>query len=111
MSGVAGLKPQDMFTLGIYIAVHGAVKVAIVVALAVGAVRVYPWAIGALGILTIVQIVDLVVNPAIGVILLTVLDLIVIALTWREWRERRSLWDTFAATAAWVRRHPAPAGA
>lgn len=98
----------DLPLLIVFLLVHGVVKVAIVVSLVVGAVRVYPWAIGALAALTVAQVVDLVMRPSIGLVLLTILDVVVIALTWREWRERRSLRQTFAATAAWMRRRPSP---
>lgn len=100
---------HDVPLLVVFLLVHGIVKVAIVVALIVGALRVYPWAIGALAVLTILQIVDLVLRPSLGIVLLTILDLLVIALTWREWRAHRSLRQTFAATVAWVRRRPEPA--
>lgn len=108
--GVNHLAGSDLRLLGIYFLVHGIVKVAIVVAIIVGAVRVYPWAIGALTALTIVQVVELVLHPTIGVVLLTVLDVIIIALTWREWRECRSLRDTARETWRWIRREPAPTG-
>lgn len=108
--GVNHLAGSDLRLLGIYFLVHGIVKVAIVVAIIVGAVRVYPWAIAALTALTIFQIVELALKPSIGIALLTVLDIIIIALTWREWRERRSLRDTARETWRWLRRRPAPTG-
>ena len=79
-------------------------KAAIVVALVLGAIRVYPWAIAALSALTVYQIVELVLHPSVGLVLLTLLDLAVIALTWREWRRRHSLRETLAETRAWLRR-------
>jgi uncharacterized membrane protein len=100
------LHAHDVPLLVVFLLVHGVVKVAVVVALIVGALRVYPWAIGALVVLTVLQIVDLAMRPSLGVVLLTILDVIVIALTWREWRARHSLRQTFVATVAWIRRRP-----
>jgi uncharacterized membrane protein len=102
--GVAQLHGRDAVLLGVYLLVHGIVKLAIVTALILGAVRVYPWAIAALAALTVYQIVELVLHPSVGLALLTALDLVIIALTWREWRECRSLRQTWAATIAWIRR-------
>ncbi|GAA2077955.1 hypothetical protein GCM10009840_11010 [Pseudolysinimonas kribbensis] len=104
------LHAHDVPLLVVFLLVHGVVKVAVVVALIVGALRVYPWAIGALAVLTVLQIADLALRPSLGVVLLTILDLIVIALTWREWRAHRSLRQTFAATVAWIRHRPERAG-
>lgn len=78
---------------GIYLVVHGAVKVAIVVALLLGSRRIYPWAVGALVVLTVAQIVDLFLKFSVGVLVLCILDVLIIVLTVREWREGRSLHD------------------
>lgn len=103
VTGVAKLHPDDLRLLAIYFLVHGIVKAAIVIALVVGAVRVYPWAIGALSLLTLLQIVELARHPSIGLVVLTVLDVVIIALTWREWRQHRGLRETLASTRAWLR--------
>lgn len=98
---------------GIYLVVHGVVKVAIVAALFVGSTRIYPWAVGALTVLLIVQIVDLTARFSVGVLLLSVLDAIIIALTLREWRHGRSLRDVVRARMPWLtrlRRSRSPAG-
>lgn len=90
--------------VSLYLVVHGVVKLAIVFALIWGKERVYPWAIGALGLFVVFQVVELVLHPSVSVVLLTALDIVVIALTWREWRQRRSLRETFTTTVAWLRR-------
>lgn len=89
--------------VALYLVVHGVVKLAIVLALIWGKERVYPWAIGALGLFVVFQVVELVLHPSVSVALLTVLDVVIIGLTWREWRRHRSLRETFSATVAWVR--------
>lgn len=80
-----------LFVAGLYLVIHGVVKLSIVIALFAGSTRVYPWAVSALIVLAIVQVVDLVITFSIGVLVLTVLDLAVIALTVREWRHSRTL--------------------
>lgn len=87
---------------GIYLVIHGAVKVAIVAALILGTRRVYPWAIGALTVLLVVQLVDLVIKFSFGVLALTVFDIVIIWLTLREWREGRTLHDVLRLRAPWL---------
>lgn len=103
LKGARQLDAQGTFVIALFLLIHGVVKVAIVISLIVGATRIYPWAIGALSILTIVQIVDFVVKPSIGVALLTLMDFVVIVLTWREWRQHRGLKETLLETIAWIR--------
>jgi uncharacterized membrane protein len=90
----------------VYLLVHGVVKLGIVIALVIGARRIYPWAIAALVAFVVFQIVEMVLHPSVGVGLLTVLDAVIIGLTWREWRQRRTFRQTLASTVAWVRRGP-----
>ena len=97
------LTEPELRFLGVYFVVHGGVKLALVVAIAVGAVRIYPWAMGVLGAFVVFQVVELVLHPGIPLVVLTLLDLIVIALTWREWRRGRSLRDTARETGRWMR--------
>jgi uncharacterized membrane protein len=89
--------------VALYLIVHGVVKLAIIAALVWGAERVYPWAIAALVAFTAFQLVEFVLHPSVSVALLTVLDVVIIALTWREWRQHRSLRETLATTVAWIR--------
>ncbi|HWT33234.1 MAG TPA: DUF2127 domain-containing protein [Microbacterium sp.] len=93
---------------GVFLIVHGAVKLAIVIALLLGSRRVYPWAAAALAVLAVLQIVDLVLKFSIGVLLLCVLDVAIIALTLREWREGRSLHDVIRKRMRGFTRRPAP---
>lgn len=87
---------------GVYLIVHGLVKLAIVIALIRGATKVYPWAIAALSLLTIYQIIEFILHPSIGLAALTAIDAIIIALTWREWRQGHSLRNTLADTMRWI---------
>lgn len=102
----AHLGSASVAFLAVYLLLHGVVKLAIVVALLVGSRRVYPWAIGVLIAFVLFQIYTFITAPGVGVAALTVFDLIIIWLTWREWRRDRELRDTWRGTLDWVfRRH------
>ncbi|HWT39847.1 MAG TPA: DUF2127 domain-containing protein [Dongiaceae bacterium] len=100
--GTSNLGKNFLLFGAVYLVIHGAVKLAIFGALVVGAVKVYPWAIGALSILTVYQIVELVIHPGVGLALLTALDIIIIALTVREWREKHTVRETLEGTWRWI---------
>lgn len=105
-----GLEHLDTGTarfVALYLLLHGVVKVAIVVALLVGSRRVYPWAIGALLLFLGYQLFMLTTSPTPTMVLLTVLDAAIVALTWREWRHGRTLRQTWRATLDWLLRRAA----
>lgn len=87
------LKPHLHGTVlvGIYLVIHGLVKLLIVWGIKRGSKRSYPWAVGALTVLLVLQLVDMAIKFSMVVLLLTIFDIIVLALTVREWREGRSL--------------------
>ena len=104
--GVASLDSSGVGFLALYLLLHGVVKVAIVVALLLGSRKIYPWAIAGLIAFLIFQVYELVVSPSVGLVLLTVFDLVIVALTWREWRHGRTLHETMRTTVDWVLRRP-----
>jgi uncharacterized membrane protein len=111
LHGAAALSTETALFTAAYLIIHGAVKVLIVIALMRNARRVYPWAILALVAFLIWQVVELVIHPSIGVACFSVFDVVVIALTWREWRQHRSLTDALHNAFPWsaglrVRRRP-----
>ena len=111
LRATSGLSADALLVSGGYLIVHGAVKVAIVVALVLGSRRVYPWSVGALGVLLIVQLVDLILAFSIGVLLLVVLDSVIIWLTVREWQHGRTLRDVARLRMPWLDRRVRNAGA
>jgi uncharacterized membrane protein len=106
LHGVASTTSGTLLFLAAYLVVHGVVKTAVVVALVIGARRIYPWAIAVLIAFTAFQLGDLVIHPSIGVAALTALDVVVIALTWREWRSGRTFRETTAGVLRAVRSGP-----
>lgn len=89
----ARLTHGALLYLGIYFLLHGLVKIGIVAALVRGSRNVYPWAIGALGVLLIYQIISISIHFSITLTILSVLDFVIILLTLREWRHHRTLQD------------------
>lgn len=88
-AGLAGHAPP----LGLFLLVHGVVKLLTVRALLRRALRWYPWATAAVAALLVVQVVGLVRAPTTGGWVLTVLDVLVLVLVVLEYarlrRERR----------------------
>ena len=73
-----------------YLLVHGVVKVVLVVALLRNKIWAYPWMIGVLLAFVAYQVYRIVLSPSPGLIALTAFDVLIIALTWREWRVQRA---------------------
>jgi uncharacterized membrane protein len=95
LRAASALTPSGARVAAAYLLLHGIVKLVIVAAVIRGSARVYPWVIGALGAFLVWQVVELVIHPTVGIVVLTVLDALIIALTWREWHERRSFAAAF----------------
>ncbi|HTH72015.1 MAG TPA: DUF2127 domain-containing protein [Candidatus Pristimantibacillus sp.] len=80
---------QHLFA-SLFLLTHGAVKVALVIALLRQKLWAYPWALGALVLFLVYQAYLLKKGPSFGMAFLTVLDIIIIWLVWREWQKFRS---------------------
>lgn len=105
LNQAAGLDYGAAVAGGLFLLLHGVVKVAIVAALLAGSTRVYPWAVGALSVLLAVQIVQLVLSPGVGVVALVLLDAVILALTWHEWRIGRSFHEAWrSVVSGWFSR-------
>ncbi len=77
---------RDVFAI-LFLLTHGAVKVALVVALLMQKHWAYPWAIGALILFLVYQAYLLITRPTFFMAFLTVLDIAIIWLVWREWQQ------------------------
>jgi uncharacterized membrane protein len=75
----------------IYLLAHGLVKVVLVAALLNKKFWAYPWMIGVLTLFIGYQTYRIVVAPTVPLLGLTIFDLAILALTWREYRQQRSL--------------------
>ncbi len=70
-----------------YLLAHGLAKVVLVLAIIFNRLWAYPWMIALLLAFICYQGYRLVVSPSLGLGLLTLLDVIIVALTWREYRK------------------------
>ncbi|MDO8150485.1 DUF2127 domain-containing protein [Isoptericola sp. b408] len=102
LRGVENLDAGTASFLAAYLLIHGVVKIGIVGALVLGTRRVYPWAVAVLLAFLGYQVYELVVHPTVVVALLTVFDALIVLLTWREWREGRTLRETLRSTTDWL---------
>lgn len=71
----------------LFLLTHGLVKVVLVACLLLNKLWAYPGALVVLGIFLIYQIYLLVTATTFGMAFLTVLDVIIIFLVWREWQK------------------------
>jgi len=72
--------------VALYLALHGAVKVVLVVSLVKQLRWAYPAMFVALALFIVTQVVQLSSGFSTGLALLTAFDIFILALTWREWR-------------------------
>ncbi len=75
---------------GVYLLVHGVTKLVLVVLVLKDKLWAYPWFVGLLGVFVVYQVYRMTQKPSAGLAALTVFDIAVAALTWREYRKRRA---------------------
>ncbi len=75
----------------IYLLLHGGAKVVLVIALLRNKLWAYPWLIGLLIVFIVYQSYRLSYRFTVGLLLLTLFDLVVTGLTWREYQARRGV--------------------
>jgi uncharacterized membrane protein len=80
-----GLTGTAVTFAAIYLLAHGIVKVVLVAALLRNKIWAYPWMIAVLLAFIAYQVYRIALQPTAWLIVLTVFDLFVTWLTWREW--------------------------
>jgi uncharacterized membrane protein len=75
----------------VYLLVHGAVKIGLVIALLLNRLWAYPCMIIVLLIFIGYQLYRIVLQPSVGLVVLTVFDALIVMLTWREYRRQRRI--------------------
>jgi uncharacterized membrane protein len=73
-----------------YLLIHGVAKVALIVLVLREKLWAYPWLIGLLLAFVVYQVYRLSYRFSVGLLLLTLFDLFVAYLTWREYQAKRS---------------------
>jgi uncharacterized membrane protein len=87
----SGLTGDAVLFGAIYLLIHGLIKIVLVVALLLNKLWAYPWMIGVLLVFIGYQLYRIALQPTAGLIALTVFDVGIVALTWREYtRQRRT---------------------
>ena len=86
-----GLSGAVVTFAAFYLLSHGVVKVVLVVALLMDRLWAYPWMIGLLGVFIGYQLYLMLDGPTPGLIVLTLFDVVIVALTLREWRKQKQL--------------------
>ena len=86
-----GLTGHAVLFGAVYLLTHGAVKVALVVALLLNKLWAYPWAIVVLLLFIAYQLYRISFDPTAGLIALTIFDVVIVLLTWREYRVQRRI--------------------
>jgi uncharacterized membrane protein len=71
---------------GAYLLSHGLVKIVLVVALLKNKLWAYPWSLIVLGLFIVYQMYRFTFTHSVALILLTIFDLVVIWLIWREYQ-------------------------
>lgn len=86
-----GLNGSSVTFGAIYLLAHGLVKVVLVVAILRDKLWAYPWMIVVLGVFIGYQVYRIALAPTIGLVALTVFDVVIVALTVREYGHRRRM--------------------
>ena len=86
-----GLTGNAVLFGAVYLLAHGAVKVVLVVALLLNELWAYPWMIVALLLFIGYQLYRISLTPTAGLIALTIFDVVILVLTWREFRQQRRI--------------------
>jgi uncharacterized membrane protein len=96
----SGLTGNAVLFGSVYLLTHGAVKVVLVVALLLNKLWAYPWMIVVLLVFIGYQLYRISLDPTAALIALTVFDVVIVLLTWREYRVQRRIRHDQAASAA-----------
>jgi len=86
-----GLTGNAVLFGAVYLLTHGAVKVVLVVALLLNKLWAYPWMIVVLLLFIGYQLYRISIDPTAGLIALTIFDVVIVLLTWREFRVQRRI--------------------
>ncbi|GAA1021665.1 DUF2127 domain-containing protein [Acrocarpospora pleiomorpha] len=84
-----GLTGASVGFAAVYLLLHGIVKVILVTALLRNRLWAYPWMVAFLLVFIVYQLYRISLAPAGWLIALTIFDLLVAWLTWREWHRQR----------------------
>ena len=87
----SGLTGNAILFGSVYLLTHGAVKVVLVIALLLNKLWAYPWMIAVLFVFIGYQLYRISLDATAGLIALTIFDVGIVLLTWREFRVQRRI--------------------
>lgn len=85
----SGLTGHAVLFGAVYLLLHGVVKVLLVIALLQNRLWAYPWMIGVLLAFIGYQLYRISLSVSVGLVGLTAFDILIVALTWREYRRQQ----------------------
>jgi len=86
-----GLTGSAVIFGAVYLLVHGAVKIVLVIALLLNKLWAYPWMITVLLIFIGYQLYRIALQPSAALVVLTAFDVLIVTLTWLEYRRQRKI--------------------
>ena len=90
LHSASGLSRSATVYGGVYLLTHGVAKVVLVVLVLKDKLWAYPLMIALMGVFIVYQVYRLTYKVSFGLIVLTLFDVLVVWLTWREYRIKRS---------------------
>ncbi len=90
LRGADSLTDHVVLFTAFYLLAHGIVKVVLVAALLRNKLWAYPWMVVVLAIFILYQFYQLAVTPSAGLVALTLFDILIVVLTWHEYRRHRT---------------------
>lgn len=89
VKAVSHLSTASTLYGGLYLMIHGAAKLVLVILVLRNKLWAYPWMIGLLGVFIAYQSYQIATKPTISLVALTLFDAFVALLTWREYKGKR----------------------
>lgn len=85
LSNAEALAGIGTLIIGAYLIARGGIKLGLIIGLLKNKLWAYPWSLIVIGLLVVFQVYELFKTLHLGIIFVTIFDLIVLYLIWREW--------------------------
>lgn len=85
ISNAEALAGMGTVLIGVYLIGRGGIKLGLIIGLLKNKLWAYPWSLVVIGVLVLFQVFELVKTLHLGIIFVTLFDLVVMYLIWREW--------------------------
>jgi uncharacterized membrane protein len=85
ISNAEALAGIGTLIIGAYLIARGGIKLGLIIGLLKNKLWAYPWSLIVIGLLVVFQVFELIKTLHLGIIFVTIFDLVVMYLIWREW--------------------------